>query len=352
MVRQSRRTYGGDQIVSHQVEKMAYTGEVPWHGLGFKVEGDLTPAQMLKAAHLDWGVSKRPLFIGEWQQVGDKQVPVHNGKPPLLRGTYALVRDSDETQLSVVGSGYNPVQNKDALDFFRKFVEAGHMTMETAGSLYGGKYVWALAKIGKHFNLSSGDRVEGYLLLCSPHVHGRSLLALFTPIRVVCNNTLTAAIGGSWSKKSQPKGHFRMPHSMKFDDDTKAVAELTLGIAKEQMDEFEAISAKLTKKKMKVADIHEYFCDVMQVDAGDAETADAMTKGKRIIAQLTEAYEQAPGQQLVTAKGTLWGVFNAVTYVADHMQGRTRDIGLKNAWFSQWAAKKRRAFKLALERVV
>ena len=337
--------------MSHEVESVAWVKTVPWHGLGFKVSGDLTPAQMLKAAHLDWTVSKRPMFIGDWKQDGEKKTAVQGAKPMLSKMSYSLVRDSDNSELSTVGQGYNPVQNKEALDFFKKFVEAGKMTMETAGSLYYGRYVWALAKIGQNFTLAGGDKIEGYLLLCSPHVHGKSLIAKFTPIRVVCWNTLSAAIGADWGKHGGgAAGTFRMPHSMKFDDTTKEAAEQALGIAKGQMEAFEEVATKLSKKKLKADEAEAYFFEVLRLDPKEVMNENGKGKGRKMVDKFQAALTHAPGQELSTAKGTVWGALNAVTYVVDHQMGLTRDIGLKNAWLGYTDAMKTRALNLAIQK--
>ncbi len=55
--------------MAHMIEfldgkaSMAYAGETPWHGLGTEVPNDLTPAQMLKAAGLDWKVNPVISFV-------------------------------------------------------------------------------------------------------------------------------------------------------------------------------------------------------------------------------------------------------------------------------------------------
>ena len=48
--------------MSHEVETMAYAGELPWHGLGTKVDGNIGVDGMLKEAGLDWNVVKVPSF--------------------------------------------------------------------------------------------------------------------------------------------------------------------------------------------------------------------------------------------------------------------------------------------------
>jgi phage/plasmid-like protein (TIGR03299 family) len=323
------------------VETMAYAGEVPWHGLGNKVSNKLSPAMMLKAAQLDWTVSKRETAFktksGKWEPRTDE---------------FALVRDSDEFRLSNVGLTYKPVQNEEALDFFKKFVVAGKMEMETAGALWGGRYVWALARLGHDFKLAKGDEVRGYLLLSQPHVFGKAMVIQFTPIRVVCWNTLTYAIGADLKGKA---GAFTMPHSTKFDDSVKKRAEEALGLATHQMDEFKQAATLLAKKKATPKSVEEYFCNVLEFDPKTKQVKAKPTdetkvqREPRMLPQFREALEKAPGQDLSTAKGTWWGALNAVTYVVDHEMGRDRSTALRNAWLGHSAKVKRRAVTLALE---
>src|SRR4051812_24701221 len=242
----------GERRMAHKVETMAYAHEVPWHGLGFKVSDDLTPNQMLKAAKVDWTVDKRKMaFVN------------NQGNYKLAPDTFALVRASDDFMLSRVGKTYKPVQNEEAFDFFKKYCEAGHMTMETAGSLWDGRYVWCLAKIGKNFTLGKSDRVEGYILLMSPHVHGKAMVFQFTSVRVVCWNTLSMALG---SDMRGGKHAFRMPHTTVFNDAVKQTAEQALGIAQSQMTSFQEAAGLLTKSKVTKEQTDQFFCEVLHFD--------------------------------------------------------------------------------------
>lgn len=326
--------------MSHEVETMAYANEVPWHGLGFPVSDDLTPEQMMVAAKLDWTVSKRPLWTANGAESDEPSVRVP--------GQFALTRDTDNAILSLVGKSYKPVQNADAMDFFTRFTEAGHMTMETAGSLSGGKFVWALARVGKDLSLDRKDKISPYVLLCSPHQVNRSLIIQFTPIRVVCRNTLTFALGAGLRGS---EAAFRMPHSVLFDDTAKKAAEKTLGIVTEQAKLFRDHAAALADLKATEEEVASYFRAVAKLPEPEAEEAQAITKDPKLLRLFQGAYEASPGADFASAKGTFWGAFNAVTYVADHQLGRSRDNGLTNAWFGDVAAMKRRAFSLALEKV-
>ena len=141
--------------MAHEVETMAYAGELPWHGLGTKVSNELTPAMMLEKAGLDWTVDEIPSFVE------------HNGTQ-IPTGQKSLVRSSDSKILTNVGEGWHPVQNQDAFGFFNEFVLSGDMEMHTAGSLKGGQMVWALAKVKESFDIFGEDTIESF---CYSQIH-------------------------------------------------------------------------------------------------------------------------------------------------------------------------------------
>lgn len=320
--------------MAHLVETMAYAGEVPWHGLGTKVEDNLTPDEMLAAAGLDWTVSRREMFT--------TQTPGHGQtEGTLLTSEYGvLVRDSDNRVLGPCGRSYIPAQNHEVFGFFDKFVKAGDMTMGTAGSLNNGKMVWGLANIRQGFTLPDGDEVQGHLLISHPHEWGKSLTIMFTPIRVVCNNTLTMALG-------QAGDRFRMAHIKAFDGDVKAAAEQALGLATAQLEEFEAACQVLAKAKYSEASLNRFITQLFQpqliVDNSDIDR----TQWARTAEQVHQCIHTQPGAGM--SEGSWWSALNAVTYFVDHKAGRDRNASLQSAWFGPRAATKRQALNLALE---
>jgi len=302
--------------MSHQVETMAYTNEVPWHGLGkYKAGGWKTVDALLKDAKVDWEVERRPMFLD-----GKIEIP----------GFAALTRSSDEKVLDVVGSRYVPVQNEQAFSFFKEFVEAGKATLETAGSLKGGKLVWGLAKLGTSFELKGRDKVNGYLLCVCPHEQGKSLLFKTTAIRVVCNNTLTMALADS-------KNEWRMGHRTAFDGVKVEEAKTALGIAREQISEFEKNARLLQKLNLSKQDVIDLLAPIYGSEKRGADNAR--------MAQLIDIYENAPGAQ----PGNGWGAINAVTYYADHVASRTADKRLTNAWLGRTAMQKEVVLNKLLE---
>ena len=310
--------------MAHMIEfmdgkaSMAYAGETPWHGLGTEVPADITPNDMLKAAGLDWRVTPVPAFA----EIGGKQVAV---------GHSALVRDVDNKILDVITDDWIPNQNETAFEFFNDFVAAGEMEMHTAGSLRDGQLVWALAKVKDGFELFNGDTIESYLLFTNPHKYGWSIDVRFTPIRVVCNNTLTLSLNTQSSKI------VKVSHRREFDGD---VVKETLGVAKEKLAKYKEMAAYLGSKRFNDENVVDYFKRVFHVSGAKKE----ISKNAAIA---LEIMEQQPGAEF--AEGTWWQAFNAVTFMTDHMIGRSADNRLTSAWYGSNKNLKTKALETAVE---
>lgn len=309
--------------MAHQVETMAYAGEVPWHGLGKQVLPDLSPEQMLYEAGLDWSVEKVPAFA----EVNGEKVAV---------GKSALVRSSDSKVLDVVGDDWNPVQNAEAFGFFADFVSEGNMEMHTAGSLKGGQMVWALAKVkDESFELFGDDRVDSYLLFSNPHMYGKSIDVRFTPIRVVCNNTLTLSLG------SGSKNSVKVSHRTQFD--AEQVKE-TMGIASSKLNQYKEMSQFIASKRFTEDSKIEYLEKLFPV-LGEAKRKQR-SKGAQGVLDILDTQ---PGAEY--GEGTFWQLFNGVTYYVDHEMGRNADNRMSAAWFGSGVKKKQDALALAVEMV-
>jgi len=338
--------------MAHLIETMAYAGEVPWHGLGTQVDSNMSPEQMLVAAGLDWTVSKRPAYFAAEKFVPNLYAPELNTNMVLVEDNFFVVRDTDNKVLSHAGTGYNPFQNRDVMSFFKKFTEAGDMFMETAGSLKEGQEIWGLAKLKDGFQLAGGDEVKGYLLLNNSHKVGKAMTVMFTPIRVVCNNTLTLALNDSGANK------FRILHLQMFDQEIMQAAEEALGLSSTRMAQFKEQSEFLASKRAQTLDVDNFIAEMFQKDtllergkaANQNELPPLRDEFKRTALAVAEAYEVSPGSTLASAKGTWWGALNAVTYVVDHpRRASSEGSSLYSAWFGNGANVKRRAMEKALE---
>jgi len=318
--------------MSHEVETMAYAGEVPWHGLGFPVSNDLTVDEMMEAAKLNWDVGKFDTYC---------DVPVFDAaRPSLLKtervptGFQSLVRLSDNKILSEkVSKTWEPVQNREAFEFFREFVDAGDMEMHTAGSLKGGEVVWVLAKVGESFKAVKGDTVESFFLLSASHRYGRSTVAKFSPIRVVCWNTLSFAL----SRRGQTD--VIMNHREKFQP--QRVKEL-MGIARDQFKTYEEKAQLLASVKADPELTVEYFDRLFPV-SGENRSGKKHSKNAELC---IDALTSQPGIQF--APDTWWQNLNSTTYVIDHLLSRDVDTRLFNSWLDNLGDKKIEAMNEAV----
>ena len=311
-----------DQTVT-ETGAMAYVGTEgkPWHGLGQPVEKGATPEQIAEAANLTWRVLKRKasFAINEKQFITDDQ-------------HFGLIRSDSLAVLDVCGPDYTPHQNIEVLEFFREYVEAGDMFIDTAGALNGGKQIWVLARMEKHFTLPGKDRVEGYVLLMNPHQYGKGMIAKFTAIRVVCNNTLTAALNAGGES-------VKIWHTAEFNAPRRQEVKEKLGIAKERLDSFKHDANELAKVTVGQDDVVELFASIMKQPAGRP-----LNQQNRAVTRLVQLFNGAGrGADLASAKGTLWGALNAVTQYVDHEYGRSVNSRLNNAWLGTGEVTKRRA---------
>jgi phage/plasmid-like protein (TIGR03299 family) len=307
--------------MAHMVETMAYAGEVPWHGLGVRVPADLHPTQMLEKAGLDWTVRKVPAYA----EVAGERVAV---------GRSALVRDSDDSILDVVSDDWNVLQNHEAFEFFHDFVANGDMEMHTAGSLRDGQLVWALAKVNDGFELFKGDQVDSYLLFSNPHRYGWSIDVRFTPIRVVCNNTLTLSLN------TASKNFVKVSHRRQFDGD---MVKETLGVAKEKLIMYREMAEFLGGRRYTGPKLVEYFKTVFPVTGGPEKKKEMSISASKAL----DVVHTQPGANF--AEGSWWSAFNAVTYMIDHKLGRSQDNRLTSAWFGQGKKIKADALELAVQ---
>jgi phage/plasmid-like protein (TIGR03299 family) len=296
------------------VQSMAYVGETPWHGLGNKLTEAVGVDEMTKAAGLDWSVAQHPMFV----EVGGKRVEVP--------GKVAVTREDTLDVLSVSSKQWKPFQNKDLMEFFREYVEAGAATLETAGSLREGKVIWALANLNKGFTLNGRDRVNGYLLFSNSHEPGASIRVLTTMVRVVCQNTLSLAHGSGDEM-------YRQSHVKDFD---MASAKSTVEFAREGVELHKLEAEALMSLELSAYDTVRTLAKHFQPDMANTEEdvkillANPAAQSP-VFSEVLHSVVMAPGAMPENA----WGLLNGVTHWADHVAGRNTSSRLMNATFGR-----------------
>lgn len=316
--------------MSALVETMAYAGEIPWHGEGTPVSNNLTPQEMAEAAGVNWRVSKKPIaFLND------------DGTYETVENRFALVRETDKRVFDIASGGWNPLQNEEAFAFFNDFVKNGDMEMESAGALKGGQFVWALAKVKQSFTILKKDQIDAYLLFTNPHKVGHALDVRFTPVRVVCWNTLSLALN------RDTKNQVSVAHNQKFDPEE---VKRTLGISSQILADYKERAEFLAKQRANKEDVVTYFKRVFDIKEGNQDTPAGKAVAERArkqIEHLKQLLHTQPGAEF--GAGTWWQAFNTVTVHVDHHAGNDPNSRLFSAWYGQGADRKNRALKLALE---
>lgn len=336
--------------MSHRVDTMAFVGQLPWWGIGKDLrpgdfiqdaypdmstnpngtaqgrylgeEGTLVTGEaMREAADLLWTVSLKPATV----LLGDELRVVPNA--------FALIRDDTGDPLSIVGSKYEPVQNPERFAIPDEMVKQGAVSYETAGSLCGGRNVWALLRWGTRCIRRSGNQFRGlddtmdqYLLWYGSNDGNSKELAGFTFTRVVCKNTADAAVGVD-GKRLQNR--IAVPHTRSVHERIKAAHRLLLELHHEA-DQFQAVLQQLADAPMTVAGMRAFAADWMddmygrivgQVDP-DAEQREAYERRRArrewAIEELVALWGEGTGNQ----GHDKYDAYNAVVEWLDHKRGR------------------------------
>jgi phage/plasmid-like protein (TIGR03299 family) len=310
---------------------MMYVGEKPWHGLGTELKSPATATEAIKAANLNWKVVKKPVYAEA------------NDAKRLIRDKYAIVREDkwdkgEGTVFGIVSENYTPLQNDEAFKFFDEIVGKKAAIYHTAGALGDGERVWILAKLPTNITVIGDDIAEKFLLLSNSHDGNSSVQIKFTPIRVVCNNTLTLALNKGPTLKV---AHFKDLHTR--------LKEAEKLLVHKRFDHIENVFQSMAKVKMNTEKVKAYFKLVFP-DPNDPEEKRSLV---RVIKdrQLAEGFfEEGKGNNLPGVQGTLWAAYNGITEMVDHKLTRqTADRKLNSIWFGEGYLLKAKAYNYAEE---
>lgn len=321
--------------MAHLVESMAYVGATPWHGLGAELNPGDPIERWREAAGLNWQAVKAPV---QFQAEGLQR---HYVDP----SNFVLYRSDSKELLSVVSGRYKPVQPAEVLDFYSDLTRAHGFVLQTAGVLANGKKIWALATTGLDTRVHGNDIVKCYLLLATSYDGSMATTARFTSVRVVCNNTLSLASAG--------KADVTVPHHTKFDAD-KVKFDLKIG---DSWGSFSKLMDQLSEREVTPEETSEFLLSVYFNIADEDQLEKALsnnpllnTKIERLTKRMTKILTEAPGAQLPSAKGTAWGLVNAVTFDVDYStRSRSSDTRLNSAWFGAGDKQKQSAMAHAMQ---
>ena len=316
--------------MAHQIESFVTANVPAWHQLGTVLPSAFTAQEAMSYGHLGgWNVRKSPLIVAETGEHAPD--------------AYATIRDNPFTPgqvdiLGVVGSQYHPVQNEELCDLLDSLVDESGALYDTAGSIREGKQVFVTMRLPGHMLIGGVDAHEMHIAAVTGHDGNSSLTLLVTPVRIVCANTLSAALGSA-------KNVIRMRHTPGIRKGLVEDARRALDLTFDYLDGFQAeadhmINATLTETR---------FEEIMSAEfASISEVPHAVARAQNKVDDLVSLFADAQTHEAV--RGTVWAGYNALVEWADHYQEARGPVEnrARSAVLGSGVAFKARARKLML----
>ena len=276
--------------MSDEVESFVSVRVPAWHNLGNVLEGHVSTAEMLNEGNLaGWNV-----------RVEEVEVPdgYYSRKPQYRTVRTSPVNPDTTDILGYVGERYNPYQNDELFDFGDALLDGGRW--ETAGSLRGGTRVFGALELDRTTDIAGEDRITNYLLVSTSHDGTAAIQASVTPIRVVCMNTLNAALKGA-------KQTFKIRHTKSMSGKVQAARE-ALGLTHLYIDLWSEEMERLTDQI--VTDIQfEQLIDSVYKPAGDDPAKAAITRFDKRKDVLWDIWN---GDTIGLFRNTGYGAYNTL----------------------------------------
>ena len=282
--------------------------EVAWHKLGTVTQGALTAEEALQTAYLNWEVIKSedpvstmvPMFGNSAMEQGSMEEITYPDKFMTYR--YHPKTHKAEA-LGVVGNRYTPVQNLEAFSFLNFLADESGAVFETAGSIDNGKKVFMTMKMPDTMKIGNIDNVDLYLMAWNTHDGSSSFSVAVTPIRVVCQNTLTAALKAAQST-------FSIRHTPKAQGKIQAARE-ALGLTFAYCEEFEKMAESLLSQSMTDKEFVSLVETLVPINEDEERARNLAETARGTMMALWNAPTQA------NIKGTKWAAYNTIVEYAD-----------------------------------
>lgn len=309
--------------MAHNINRNALTGQdaffsvkqKAWHGLGQIVQDYPTAEEAIKFAGLNYDVVKRPLFTYNNENADQQTAPDGIQIPEIeIENYFATVRTDTNQVLGVVGSKYEIIQNREAFTFFDELVKdsGSGIQYETAGALGNGERIFITAKMPNVIKVGRKDVIEEYIFLTKSHDGSSAIMAAFTPVRIVCNNTLNAAL------KTNSNAVY-IKHTASAGDKLKEAARI-MKMTNDLSEQLEATFNRWSKVRLTDTEIQKLIRLAM---SPNKEVATAIIEDKKdyefskqfedVTGQIFEYSQTHESQLMETTAGTLFGAYNSIS---------------------------------------
>lgn len=324
--------------MAHKVESMVRVGSA-WHGLGVELDpDDPRKFDVMSMMHLS-GLSKWRVELAtclyHFESGGSEFCDVVKGSRVVIR-----VNDDGTVQpLGTVGTKFRELQNEQAFMWFQPWLDTKEVSIETAGSLECGRSVWVLARILRgNVVVTGGDEIGKFLLLHTRHDGKASTSVGFTPIRVVCDNTLRASFECSESKL------LKVRHTEGQHESLSAIRD-TIDIIDQQFNATADQYRRLLACGLSPKELRDYVKIVNDVAVDTPEKALSARMRNRID-DMVRLASYGKGQ---SGELTAWAAYNGVTEYLTHRAGSDAEKRLRSNMDGAYGKMNKRAFDLAMQ---
>ena len=315
----------------------ASNAEVAWHGLGQVVQSAMTAEQAIQLANLDYEVAKTTIHAQIETESGNVYAPYPE--------KFATYRTDNNVPLGIVGGRYEIVQNKDAFSFFDAIIDEGEAIFETAGVLGEGERIFVTAKLPEDM-LVAGEPCSKYIILTNSHDGTSSIIAGFTTVRIVCNNTLQAALSNLTNK-------VMISHRIGAKEKLQEAYKV-MNIESKYMNDVNDIFNKMAKTPISDENLQKYIIDVMKPEykylLNKSEEEQISTRFANQAASIYDFALSHPTQTTDAARGTVWGAYNSISGYYNYIQNyKNKEQKFSSQMFGAANNKITKGFKSALE---
>ena len=304
-------------------------GERAWHGMGVVTDGTLPAREAFETADALFTVEKRELSYPVWPD-GDTNVP-HIDQPT---GTFGVVRTDTQALLGVVTKQYEIVQNDSLLrmaEFIREEADMDCVIVLSDGA----KVCFTATLRGAETDIVPGDTVKRRIVGYLGHDGKTGCGAKFTNIRVVCQNTLTAALNESGAQSS-------ITHKGTANANFDALIN-SIDVARQDFTTECELMREFSRTHMSASGFNEFADEVYNISEGDVF---------RKRQKLEQAFRAGYGSEY--ASFSLWNGLNAITQVETSTRGTTAAKGraqFARGTFGAGAVISKKAFAVARDLV-
>ena len=284
--------------------KVSFASTQPaWHGLGTIVKEAMTSKEAIELGGLGYEVVKEKIYA----DIAGKKIEIPD--------QYATIRKDNNVPLGVVGSRYEIVQNADSFVFFDAIVGQGQAIFETAGALGKGERIFVTAKMPNYIRIAGTDDItEVFVVLTTSHDGSGSVIACVTPVRVVCQNTLRAALRETTNKVA-------IRHT-KSAERNLAMAHKLLGISNNYVTKMNEAVNTLALKSVSDFEVKKLIENLFP------SSSENTTRIDNIRQDVLNSYYTGVGQEKIV--GTAWGVLNGITHYTSHKGYNSADTKFDN----------------------